>query len=243
MRNILPIFFAFFAFAASLSAQSLTTAEIINRGRATLGSNAALDGLVTLNFSGRLEPADPRVPDASILVIARKPSSQRLEIRVDDMVETTIMNGRAGCIIRSNLNAEASRMRELTEPELKRVLYSTKQFFNFYRPDSKNGEKVSYEGITTHRGVRAHRLLYSYPNGLKTMRYFSVDKDMLVSVVAENGVESVNIGSQMVEGINFPERIEYYEGDRKLHTIVLAAVQVNKPLPAGIFDIPRPSAP
>ncbi len=51
-----------------------------------------------------------------------------MEIRVDDIVETTILNGDRGCIIRSNLNADASRMRDLVGMELERVLYSTPQF-------------------------------------------------------------------------------------------------------------------
>ena len=241
MRNCFLSFLVLFSLVSSLSAQPVPAADVINRARATLGSNDSLDGIVTLRFAGRLEPADPQVPAATLLILARKPSSQRLEIRVDDMVETTILNGNRGCIIRSNLNAEASQMRELTEPELERVLYSTRQFFNFFRPDFKNGEEVTHQGMLTHRGVRCHALLYSYPNGLETTRYFSVEDDTLVSVISENGVEAVNLGSQLINGIKFPERIEYYEGERKLHTIVLAEVGVNEPKPAGIFNIPRPA--
>jgi hypothetical protein len=65
-----------------------------------------------------------------------------------------------------------------------------------------------------------------------------VADDTLVSNVAENGVESVGVGSQVVAGIKFPKEIEYYEGDRKLHTIVIHELKVNQPLTAGIFDIP-----
>jgi hypothetical protein len=61
----------------------------------------------------------------------------------------------------------------------------------------------------------------------------------LVSTVTENGVESVGIGSQLVGGIQFPKQIDYFERGRKLHTIVLEEIQVNKPLTAGIFDIPE----
>jgi len=229
-----------FAVGTALSAKAISPADVINRARATLGSEEALDGLVTLKLVGGLEPADVKVPSATLLILARKPSSQRLEIKVDDMVETTILNGRRACIIRSNLNAEASKMRSLTEEELERVIYSTRQFFNFYRPDFQNGEKVVHEGTMTHRGVRSHKLSYSYPNGLKTTRYFSVEDDTLVSVVTDNGVESVNVGTQTIKGIKFPQRIEYYEDGRKLHTIVLSEVGVNVPMPAGVFDIPKP---
>jgi len=221
--------------------QAPSTADLINRARATVGTEKALNGIVTLKMVCSLEPVDPKVPAATVLIIARKPHSQRLEIRVDDMVETTILSCRNACLIRSNLEEDASQMRELTGPELERVRYSTRQFFNFYRPDFKNGERVSHEGIVNHRGVRSHKVKYSYPEGLETTRYFSVKDDTLVATVTDNGVESVNRGSQVVKGIKYPESIDYYEDGRKLHTIKLNEVQVNEPLEAGIFEIPKTS--
>ena len=222
-----------------LMGQAPSTADVINRARATVGEDKNLDGVVTLRMVGTLEPADPKVPAATVLIIARKPSSQRLEIRVDDLVETTILNGRKACIIRSKLKDGASQMRELTGPELERVLHSTKQFFNFYRPDFKNGEKVAYEGIENYRDTRCHKIIYNYPEGLNTIRYFSVSDDRLVATITENGVESVGVGEQIVKGIKFPQSIDYYEKGRKLHTIQLTEVQVNEPLQAGIFRIPN----
>jgi hypothetical protein len=224
---------------ASLSAKEVRPKDVINRARATVGSEAALDALITLRIVSQLEPIDEAMPSATLLIIARKPCSQRLEIRVDDMVETTILDNDKGCIIRSNLNAGASQMRDLIGPELESVIYSTRQFFNFYRADFKNGEKVTFEGIETYRDVRCYKLLYTYPNGFKTIRYFSMKDDTLVSTISQNGVESIGFGSQVSGGIKFPEKVEYYEDGRKLHTITLREVKVNKPLAAGVFEIPQ----
>lgn len=224
----------------SLAAQQApSTSDIINRARATLGTEKVLNSVVTLRMVGSLEPADSRVPAATVLIVARKPCSQRLEIRVDDMVETTILNGRKACIIRSNLKEDASQMRELTGPELERVYHSTRQFFNFYRPDFKNGERVSHEGMVTHREERCHKIKYAYPDGLETIRFFSVEDDTLVATITDNGVESVNRGEQLVEGIKYPKSIDYFEDGRMLHSIELSEVQVNQPLTSGIFKIPK----
>lgn len=240
MLRIQTILFSMGLLLCPLAAQQAPSAtDVINRARATLGATDKLDGVVTLKMVGTLEPADEKVPAATILIIARKPNSQRLEIRADDMVETTILNGRKACIIRSNLNAEASQMRKLTESERERVLHSTRQLFNFYRPDFKNGEKVAHEGRVTHRDKRAHKLKYKYPDGPETVRYFSIEDDTLVASVSDNNVESVNRGSQVVKGIKFPESIDYYEEGRKLHSIVLNEVLVNQPLAAGIFEVPK----
>ncbi|TVP78616.1 MAG: hypothetical protein EA353_07945 [Puniceicoccaceae bacterium] len=212
---------------------------IIERARATVGTEDALDGLVTLRLVGTLDPADSRLPSATILIIARKPCSQRMEIRIDDMVETTILKGRKACIVRSNLNEEASQMRHLAGPELDRVRYSTRQFFGYFRPDHRRGEQVTFEGIEPRHDQRCYKLRYQYPDGIETIRYFSLEDDRLVSTITENGVESVGLGTQAVGGIKFPKQIVYYEDSRQLHTITFRKVEVNQPLPAGIFDLPR----
>ena len=225
-------------FSAAL-AESPTPGEIIDRARATLGSNKALDSVFTLRMIGILEPADPKVPAATLLIVARKPHSQRLELRVGDMVETTILNGLNACIIRSNLKMDGSQMRKLSGAEHKRVLYSTRQLFKFYQPNFKEGEKVTYEGLVTHRGVRCHKLKYSDTDGLETIRYFSVADDALVASVSDSGVESVNRGAQVVNGIKYPTSIDYYEDGRKLHTIRVTEIFVNRPLQPEIFKIPQ----
>jgi hypothetical protein len=231
--------FCFVAFATSLAAATPTVSDIVNRARATVGTESALDGMITLQMTGGLEPADSKMPAATLLIVARKPCSQRLEIKIDDIVETTILNGENGCLIRSNLHAGASQMRQLTAPEFARVAFSTRQFFSFYRPDFKNGERITYEGVEQRHGVRSHKLLYTYPDGISTVRYFSVNEDALVSTITDNGVESVSVGVQNVGGIRFPERIEYYENGEEIHTIVLTKIIVNKPLMEGIFDLPK----
>ncbi|MFU8848456.1 MAG: hypothetical protein ACNA77_07040 [Opitutales bacterium] len=229
--------------SASLAAQQTPEpADVINRARATVGTEKALNEVVTVRMIGNLDPADPKVPAATVFIVARKPFSQRLEIRVDDMVETTILNCRKACIIRSNLKEEASQMRELTGQELERVRYSSRQFFNFFRPDFKNGERVSYEGLVTHRDVRAHKLRYTYPDGLETIRFFSVKDDTLVATITDNGVESVNRGTQIVKGIKYPQTIDYFEDGRKLHSIHFSEIEVNQPLAAGIFKVPSADA-
>ena len=242
MKVFLSLLGVLLMIAPSVSAEEkLSPSEIIARARATVGTEENLEELVTLKLVGELESADSSVPEATLLILARKPCSQRLEIRVGDLVETTILNGKKGCIVRSNLSADSSQMRLLRGEELERVRYTTQQFFNFYRPDFKNGEKVHHDGTLSHRGQRVHKLRYAYPDGSETIRYFSTVEDDLVAMVSENGVESINLGEQVVGGIKYPERIEYYEDGRKLHSVVLHEIQVNKPLPGGVFKIPSGS--
>lgn len=228
------------ALATPLFAAGPKVRSIVERARATVGTEAALDGLVTLQMSGWIEPAESKMPSATLLIISRKPCSQRLVVTVDDLVETTILAGDSGCIIRSNLSDldKRSQMRTMVEKELQRATFNTRQLFSFFEADFKRGERISYEGIEQRRGVRCHKLLYSYPDGISTTRYFAINDDTLVSTVTDKGVESVEIGERIVDGIKFPKRVEYYEGNKMLHTVVISKVEINKPLKAGIFTIP-----
>lgn len=241
MKYFLSLCLILIVFAAPLFAETPLVSDVVNRARANIGSDVALDSLVTLRMTGGIEPADQnsKLPAATLLFVARKPCSQRLEVRVDDFVETTILSGKKGCIIRSNLNEEASQMCTLTAAELERVAFSTRQLFSFFRSDFKNGERISYHGTEQRRGMRCHKLIYAYPSGLSTTRYFSVGDGMLVSTVTDVGVESVEVGEQFVDGIRFPRKIECYENNTLLHTVVLLDIAVNKPLASGIFEIPK----
>lgn len=225
--------------ALSLQAGTPKVNEIIQRARATVGSEKALNGLVTIEINGMIQPTNPKVPEASIVIIARKPSSQRLEVRMDSLVESTILQGDRGCIVRSNLKQDATQMRPLSDKELKRVQFNTQQFFSFYQPDFKNGETVEYAGIEQKRGVRCHKLIYTHPDGVVLTRYFAVNDDSLVATQTDMGVESVEVDSQIVGGIKFPKKIEYYDNQQKIHTIEIVEIKVNRPLEPNIFDIPK----
>ncbi|MEM8867662.1 MAG: hypothetical protein AAGC73_05295 [Verrucomicrobiota bacterium] len=229
----------FFLSAISLSGAAPAISEIIDRARAVAGTEEDLNGLVTLQMEGRIIPSDDSMPDAQIFISARKPLSKRLEVRVGDVVETTILQGKRGCMVRSDLQMSASKMRLLTPPEMAHVTLSTKQFFNFYRPDTRNGEQVSHQGVELLQGMRCHKLVYLSVDGTKTTRYFSLENDALVASISNSGVVSVPLGAQRIGGIRYPESIEYYENNEKLHTIVFDRIGVNKPLPAGLFAIPK----
>ena len=237
--KLLHLSFLMFA-ALHLDAAENRVTTIIESARATVGTDSALNNLVTVQMSGTIKPAEPELPSAHIRLIARKPCSQRLEVRVDNMIETTLLKGKSGCIIQSKPDETnpCSQLRMMTAEEIRRMAFNTRQLFNFYREDFDNNESVSYQGIEPRRGVRCHKLVYAYLDGLTTTRYFSVDNKKLVSIVTDKGVESVEIGSQTVNGIKFPRQIEYYQAEKLLHTLVLETIEVNKPLKVGVFTIP-----
>lgn len=214
-------------------------ASIIEKARRSVGPESVLRELVTIVIRGEVQPVDPKLPDAKITLTARKPCSQRLEVTWDDIVETTLLHGPRAAVLRSSLSEGTSQIRRLSEPESDRVRMNTRQFFTFFEVDPARGERVAYVGIEDRWGVRCHRLTYHYPKGFEVDRFFSVADGRLVSTLSDMGVESVEIGRQTVGGIGFPERIDYYQGETMLHSVVLTEVKVNRPLKEGIFNLPR----
>ena len=240
MKIFCVVFLTFWG--TSLVASSGSNARfVIECARSVVGSETALKNLVTLKISGRINSGESKLSSASISITARKPCSQRLELNVDDLLETTILEGNQGCIIRLNQSDSdtGSQVRMMADEEIERVAFNTRQLFSFYEVNSRNGEVVTYDGIEQRRGIRCHKLLYSYPNGISVTRYFAVNGCTLVSMITDKGVESVEIGKWVIDGIQFPKRIEYYHGNKRLHTLVLDKIEVNKPLRPGIFTIPK----
>ena len=228
-----------FFLGVSLLAVPPTAEEVISRARASLGLESSLENLVTLQIKGRILSASSDIPDADVVLTARRPLSQRLELRLDDLVETTILNGKRSCMIRSNASVDDShQMRSLSPKEVVRFRLSTLNFFNFYRPDSRGGEILTYGGIILHRGERCHRLVYTCPDGSVTTRFFAVSNNRFISERSCRGIETVEMGEQAIGGIRFPQKIESFQDGRFLHTFVLEEVQVNQPLRAGIFTVP-----
>ncbi|MFP4157879.1 MAG: hypothetical protein ACLFU4_09710, partial [Opitutales bacterium] len=76
MKAILRFTGVLLMMAAPLRAEdAITPVAIIDRARATVGTEDRLEGLVTLELVGELAPADPSVPEATLLILARKPCS------------------------------------------------------------------------------------------------------------------------------------------------------------------------
>lgn len=220
-----------------LATATPSVSGIIERGRATIGPEAALDNLVTLKLEGRVEPARPGQPEGILRIILRRPNSYRSTVRIEGLAEHTIVRGNEGCMIRSNPDLGESRMRALTGEEVNRIAVTTGNWFDPFSPGP--GGDVRYVGIEDRRGRRCHRLAYRYPGDIVVNRFFTVNDGSLVSTVNDLGVESVEIGRQMIGGIIFPEKVEYYENHEKLHTLIFTRIEVNRPLPSGVFAIPK----
>ncbi len=230
------------AAVSALSAQTPTAGSIIQRARTMVGPEPALGDIVTLRIEGRVQPQDPKLMPAKVVLIARKPCSQRLEIYVDDIVETTILHGGEAVVIRAHEKEGLGQMRPLSPAERECLEESTRNLFNFYTPDNKYGENASYAGIAKHRGQICDVIVYKRPGKTKTLRYFSRKEAKLVATIKEVSGEQIEVvedGDLYVNGIRFPQAQLYFQDKQPLHRMEVDKVLVNSVLEEGIFDIPK----
>jgi hypothetical protein len=225
-----------------LTAQTPTAGSIIERARKVMGPESALGNIVTLRIEGQVKPSDPKLMPAKVILTARKPCSQRLEIYVDDILETTILHGGEAVLIRSHEKEGLSQMRVLSDSERQCLEQSTRNMFNFYSPDLKNGELARYDGISRYRGKMCDLITYTCPGKTKILRYFSRKEAKLVATIREVSGEQVEIveeGDLFVDGVRFPRAQLYFQDRRPLHRMEVDKVLVNSVLKEGIFDIPE----
>jgi hypothetical protein len=238
----LCIFFGLVA-ASILTAQTPTAGNIIKRARLVIGTEPALKDVVTLSIEGRIYPHNSKQIPARVVLTARKPCSQRLEVHMDEIVETTLLHGGEAVLIRTHKKEGISRMRTLSETERRCIEQSTRRLFNFYQPDKKNGERATYEGIARHRGEVCDVITYTCPAKIKTLRYFSRKEAKLVATIREVSGEQVEIveeGDLYVDGVRFPQAQLYFQGRQPLHRMEVSKVTVNEALEDGIFAFPKP---
>lgn len=228
--------------ASLLSAQVQEAERVIERARENLGLDAKLRSVVTLKIKGRIEPADPKLMPAEVMLVARKPSSQRLEVLIDDILETTLLHGDKGVLIRSSPSDGLSSIRPLSASEFDSIRQSTHHLFCFYEPDLQNFEHVRHLGTTIWREIFCDVLVYNAPIGRKTVRYFSRKDARLVATIREQAGEKIEIveeGNLTVDGVRFPKTQFYYKDGKLLHRFFVTEVEVNNALEAGVFDIPE----
>ena len=217
--------------------------QVIERARAAISAESTLENIVTLIIEGEIEPIEDGLMSAQVRLIARKPCSQRLEVRMDDLLETTLLHGDNGSLIRTHITEGISRMRELTDAERSTIRHSTQNLFNFFRPALRDKEVVTYKGRVKRHNTLCDILVYNCEDGSSTVRYFSKENGDLISTIRKTPTTSLEIveeGEFYAEGVKFPARQFYYQDGKPLHRFEIKTIQINKALASGTFRMPEP---
>lgn len=234
---------AFVALAGVAQAQTAT----INKARAFLGSEAALDAVKTVHYKGTvvsINPADPsKETKAAIDIVFQKPDQQRITITTDKTVDITGLNGYDGWQRVQEVLNPSKWTQQLAKPDqIKRLRANTWENVSFFRGIEKQGGRLEALGPVTIDGIACQKVAFVYAPNLVFIRYFDEATGKLVLTETETGNTIREEGEQTVNGIRFPRKIinkaKTAAGKESVITINFDEIKLNETFPASTFNVP-----
>ncbi len=212
---------------------------LIRMAREHLGGDEKLESIQSLKYVGTIDSPD-RDRVGTITLYLKKPLQQRIEIETESgMGEITAVNGYEGWILIRGIDERLSEVKVMDPQNLNRMLVSTWENLHFFaKPVAYHG-KIHHRGETEYRGRPVYELHVVYPGGTPTyVRFFDRHTGELVGSRTDDGLEFIESGMILVDGIQFPRKIEALRGERRIHIITFEEIEVNPPLDDELFEFP-----
>lgn len=226
---------------ASVRADSAT----LDKARAYVGADAALDAVKTLRFVGRLEVggADSADGSADLEILFQKPDRQRITATNGTKSETTALDGYDAWQRVSDSSEPSAWQVTLLGPEqIKRLRANTFENLAFYRGIERQGGRVEDLGLATVDGVPCRKLAFVHGPSIVFTRSFEVATGRLVLTETESGTQIREEGEIKAGGLRFPERIITTNplpgGGERIIRVTFSSVEVNPQVDASLFAVP-----
>ncbi|MSU66834.1 MAG: hypothetical protein EXS38_12215 [Opitutus sp.] len=246
MTTSFPCFLA----AASLAfvgSAGAGEAAILAKARAYIGSEAALDGLKTLHYTGTVvttDPADPTKQTRSAMeMIFQKSDQQRIMATSDKLIEITALDGYDGWQ-RLQDPADATKWRQslLGSEQIKRLRAQAWENLAYYRGIDRVGGRIEDQGTASMDGVACQKIAFIHGPGIVFIRYFELATGRLVFTELEGGGTVKEVGELRSGGIRFPKTViqtsKNAAGQVFTLTLTFEKVVVNEALAPKLFAVP-----
>jgi len=224
---------------------------IIAKARAFLGSEAALNAVKSVHYTGKVvttDAADPsKQTQVAIEIIVQKPDQQRVVVTSDKAVETTALDGyEAWRRTVDKSNSKNSQMVILKPDAVKRLRAQAWENVSSFRGIERRGGRIEDNGIKTLDGVPCQKLAFIYAPQIIFYRYFDPATGRLVATETEEGGITREEGTMIVNGVKFPKTMKMLvkgpKGAPQTVTITLETITVNETFPAAVFRMPSPGS-
>jgi outer membrane lipoprotein-sorting protein len=244
-----PIFIL--AVAAALGGAQAAEPAIIAKARAFLGTEAALNAIKSVHYTGTVTSSDPADPAkqtrAEIEIIVQKPDQQRVVARSDKTVETTALDGYEGWQRTQEATGMASRPLIVFKPDaVKRLRAQAWENVSFFRGIEGRGGRLEGQGTQTVDGIACEKIAFIYAPNIIFYRYFDTATGRLVLTETEDGGTTREEGETMVEGVRFPKGMQMtlkgLKGQTQTVNVSFDKVSVNETFPPELFRMPSPAS-
>ena len=239
----------FLALVATTAARAEANA-VIAKARAYLGSEAALNGVKSIHYSGVVEEdtSGEKSPGYKIDMIFQKDFQQRLVVTRADAVEITALNDyEAWHRVQDAARPTSGNTGLYSSNTVKQLRASTWENMAFFAGIEKIGGMVADDGLVELDGKKANKLSFIHEAGIIYIRYFDPETGRLLSTETDLGVKIREEGEIISAGIRFPKRIinSSTGPDGKPHSVIVTiqSVVVNETFPDELFGVPLSAPP
>jgi outer membrane lipoprotein-sorting protein len=238
------------AFVLTVAAQAQTA--IVTKARAYLGTEAALDAVKTVHYSGRMAAPDAtdmkKQTEASLEIVFQKPDRHRITITSDKNIAITALDGYEGW----------QRVQDVKDPnkwsqtlasvdQVKRIRANTWENVSFFRGIETRGGRIEVMTPAPIDGVMCNKVAFIYSPSVIFYRYFNQETGKLVMTETEAGSTIREEGEIIVDGIRFPKRIITVTKNppgkagtppTSTITVTFDQVKLNETFPDSYFAVP-----
>jgi outer membrane lipoprotein-sorting protein len=220
---------------------------ILAKARAYLGSEAALNNLKSVHYTGMLvmnDPADPKKQTrAAMEIIFQRPEQQRIVAKAEKITEVTALDGYDGWQrVQENNDTNKWKQTLLGTDQIKRLRANTWENLAFFRGIEKIGGQLEDQGPKTIDGVACQKIAFIHAPNIIFYRYFDVATGRLLLTETEAGGTIREQGEVVISGIKFPKTLvtttKNAKGETQTVTIDFDKVTVNETFPSTMFSVP-----
>jgi len=221
-------------------ARAGTEDAILAKARAYAGSEAVLNAVSSVHFTGSLDAGDgTRV---AIEIIFQKPSQQKVIATGPNLIEVTALDDYEGWM-RTQDAKDPSRWNLvlLQADQVRRLKANVVENLNFFRAAGFAGT-ITDGGIVELEGRKAHRVSFDHGHGIVFTRYFDEETGRMMRTETDQNSVIREEGEILVEGIRFPKRIlntnPQADGSVRTVTIEIEKIGVNEVFAESLFAVP-----
>lgn len=222
---------------------------IIAKARSNIGSEAALNGLKSVHYTGQLEVMgkDAEGKDTpvkvAIEIIFEKPYRQRIVATSAQKIEVTALDDYdAWQREQDPLDPTNWRMTLLSPDQIKRLRANTWENLSFYRGIEERGGRTEDLGTETVDGVKCRKIAFIHDDDIVFKRYFDAKTGQLMLTETESGSTIRESGDIKAGGLNFPNKIitrnKLPDGSEREIVVTFDSVKVNETFPDDTFTMP-----
>ncbi len=222
---------------------------IIAKARAFLGTEAALNAVKSVRYTGTvvstLNGDATKSTREAVEIIAQKPDQQRVTSTSDKTIEVNGLDGYEGWQrVQDAANPKNWRQMVFKPDVLKRIRAQARENLMFFGGLEKIGGRYIDEGTATVDGIACQKIGFEHGPGIVFHRFFDAATGRLVQTTTDDGTVTREQGEIVTNGVRFPKSMtitaKLADGQTKVTVVTFEKITLNESFPSRLFGVPAP---